>query len=494
LCEPPSCIGVPSYGCQEKYLTLSTGQLYDDFRPKLGPKPIEVRRRDRDGEIGISGINMAPATIHRLLCRSTGPAEVLLAAVFAASQVLAPPPSPAQQHSQGAPASKASSGTPATLDQAKKLVRDGDPQGALTLLQQADLHGPTASDVHAMKGICLALLAKPIESAAEFDQAIALRPNYAPNYFSAGLAFASFDNLDRALERLTTALKLDPALPGLRYNYALVLARAGKYQASEKEADLELAGKGPRTESPLDLWRLKAHDAYYQKKWQDTIDAYHQTLELDPDSAEAYGAIGEALFSLNRSAEAMTTLEKAVALNPDDGGAHALLGKLYQDAGNQDKAITEFEAAIPLRPNDREIIYRLYRIYSLKGDQSNAARLQKQLEDLLASNRAESDSEAKGTVLNNAGVLLEQKGDFAGALDHFDQAAKVDVSNVVFQRNAALLLCKLGKANEAIPRLRDILSIDPDDPETLQILAVAKELAAGDLAKKQTLPAAQASH
>jgi predicted Zn-dependent protease len=65
---------------------------------------------------------------------------------------------------------------------------------------------------------------------------------------------------------------------------------------------------------------------------------------------------------------------------------------------------------------------------------------------------------------------------------------------VVFQRNAALLLCKLGRADEAIPRLRDILSIDPDDPETLQILAVANELAVGNSAKKQTLPAAQTSH
>ena len=437
---------------------------------------------------------MVPAPVRLLLRRPPGCARVLLAIFWVASQVFSAPGCPAQQHSQGAPAGKASSGTSALLEQAKKLVRDGDPQSALAVLQQADLQGSAASDVHAMKGICLALLEKPIESAAEFDQAIALRPNYAPNYFSAGLAFASFDNLDRALDRLSTALKLDPTLPGLRYNYALVLARAGKYEASEKEADLELQSKAPKPESPLELWQLKAHDAYYQKKWQDTIDAYQKTLQLAPDSAEAYGAIGEALFSLNRSAESMTALEKAVALNPEDGGAHALLGKLYQEAGNQDKAITEFEAADRLRPNDREVIYRLYRIYSLKGDTANAARLQKLLEDLLASNRAESDSEAKALVLNNAGILLEQKGDLAGALDHYDQAAKVDVTNVVFQRNAALLLCRLGRADEAIPRLRDILSIDPNDPETLQILAVAKELAGGDQARKRTLPAPQGSH
>jgi predicted Zn-dependent protease len=71
----------------------------------------------------------------------------------------------------------------------------------------------------------------------------------------------------------------------------------------------------------------------------------------------------------------------------------------------------------------------------------------------------------------------------------------MDVDNVVFQRNAALLLCRMGRVQEAIRRLRDILSLDPDDAETLQILAVANELAAGNNAtKKQILPPPQTSH
>jgi tetratricopeptide (TPR) repeat protein len=386
-------------------------------------------------------------------------------------------------------------GSSATLDQAKKLIQNGDPQGALALLQLADLGASDAADIHTMKGICFAVLGKPVESAAEFDQAIALRPNYAPTYLSSGLAFASFDNLDLALARLSTAMRLDPQLPGVRYNYALVLSRAGKFEESEKNVDLELAKKGPRTEPPLELWRLKARDAYYQKKWTDTIDSYGKVLELQPDWAEAYAAIGEGLFSLNRNHESMGALTKAVSLDPGDGSSHLLLGKLYQDAGNQDQALQELEAAHRLRPGDREPIYRMFRIYNGKGDKVNADRLKKELEDLVASNRAESDSEAKATVLNNTGIELEKNGDFTAALDRYDQAAKTDVANVVFQRNAALLLCRMGRTQEAIRRLRDILSLDPDDAETLQILAVANELAAGtDATKKQALPPAQTSH
>jgi tetratricopeptide (TPR) repeat protein len=380
------------------------------------------------------------------------------------------------------------------LEKAKGMMTAGDPQGALSVLGQIKSSSSSASDIHAMKGICLAMLEKPIESAREFDQAIALRPNYAPTYFSAGLAFATFNNLDRALERLATALRLDPNLPGVRFNYALVLARAGSYAESEKQVDAELAGNDPKAENALELWRLKARDVYYQKKWPETLTAYGKVLELAPDSAEAYSAMGEALYSLNRSQESMTALQKVVALDPDDGAAHALIGKLYQRENRQDQAIAEFELAHRLVPKDREVVYRLYQVYNKSGNASDAARLKKDLDALMADASGQADNERKAVALNNRGIELENQGDVLGALDHYDQASKADVTNPVFQRNAALLLCRMGKPQEAIRTLEDILSVDADDAKALQILAVANELAAGDLAKKDVLPAAQRSN
>jgi tetratricopeptide (TPR) repeat protein len=394
---------------------------------------------------------------------------------------------------QTSPGAQHAPSTFALLDQAKGLVQGGDPQGALSLLKRADLHAPGASEIHALKGVCLALLAKPIESAEEFDQAIAQRPNYAPTYLSSGLAFANFHDLDRASARLSTALRLDPHLPGARFNYALVLARAGKYAESEAQVDIAFADKQAK-ESALDLWRLKARDVYYQKKWQDTIEAYGKVLKFQPDWPEAYFAIGEAFYYLNLPQKSMPEFEKAVALDPEKFAAHELLGKLYQDAGREQEAIAQLEEAHRLQPNDREAVYRLYRIYLHNGDTINSSRLQKELQNSVARDKAESNGGAKAAALNNTGIELEKKGDFTGALDHYDQAAKIDVTNVVFQRNAALLLCKMGRPQEAIRRLRDILSLDSDDAETLQILAVANELAAGDLAKKRTLPAAEASY
>jgi len=435
-----------------------------------------------------------PMSLFDSHCRPISPANRLRAVAWLAILGMAGQLScPLIGGAQTSPRAKHALSRSALLDQAKRTVQGGDPQAALSLLQRADLHGPGASEIHALKGVCLALLAKPIESAEEFDQAIALRPNYAPTYLSSGLAFANFHDLDRASARLSTALRLDPHLPGARFNYALVLARAGKYAESEGQVDLLFADQQAK-ESALDLWRLKARDVFYQKKWQDTIDAYRKVLEFQPDWPEAYFAIGEAFYYLNRPQQSMPALEKAVALDPEKSTTHELLGKLYQDAGRQQEAIAQLEEAHRLQPNDREAIYRLYRIYLHNGDTINSSRLQKELQNSVARDKAESDAGPRAAILNNTGIELEKKGDFTGALDRYDQAAKIDVTNVVFQRNAALLLCKMGRPHEAIRRLRDILSLDSDDAQTLQILAVANELATGDLAKETTLPAAQASH
>jgi tetratricopeptide (TPR) repeat protein len=379
------------------------------------------------------------------------------------------------QHHATKAAGDSTSASTALLDRAKELIQSGDPQGALSLLGTADLTGSSASDIHALKGVCLALIGRPVESATELDASIALRPDYAPTYFSAGLAFASFNNLDRALDRLATALKLDPKLPDARYNYALVLARAGRFAESEQQVQLELDNAHRKNESLVDLWRLKARDAYDQKKWTEALQSYQKALELQPGWSEAYGAMGEALFSLNRSDESLPMLEKSEALDPDNATTHTLLGKIYQGEDKVQMAITEFEWAQRLEPNDQDVIFRLDRLYIQSGDTANASRTLKLLKDLIARRYNESISEAKASPLNNAGVELEKRGDLQGALNDFDRAAREDATNLIFQRNAALVLCKLGRAEEAIRRLRDILDLDPDDAQTLQILAVAKE-------------------
>jgi hypothetical protein len=56
--------------------------------------------------------------------------------------------------------------------------------------------------------------------------------------------------------------------------------------------------------------------------------------------------------------------------------------------------------------------------------------LEKELQNSAAHEMAESNGVAAAAILNNTGIELEREGDLTGALDHYDQAAKTDVTNV----------------------------------------------------------------
>ena len=137
------------------------------------------------------------------------------------------PPRPEAQNAGNASRPDAAPPVATLLDQAKQLVQQGDPQSALSTLDQAPPHGPYAAAAHTLKGnsawrCCRNRLNLRLNLTRQLPCGLTTLPRTCRR----ASAYAMFNNLDRALERLAVAVKLAPNLPGVRYNYALVLARA----------------------------------------------------------------------------------------------------------------------------------------------------------------------------------------------------------------------------------------------------------------------------
>lgn len=97
-----------------------------------------------------------------------------------------------------------------------------------------------------------------------------------------------------------------------------------------------------------------------------------------------------------------------------------------------------------------------------------------------AARKAE-DASVPAVHLDNEGVELETKGNLDGALEKYRAAVELDPSQTVFRRNLALLLCRLGRWQEGIRQLREVLKNDPADTEATRALYIAV-----DRAKNQT--------
>ena len=72
-------------------------------------------------------------------------------------------------------------------------------------------------------------------------------------------------------------------------------------------------------------------------------------MARDPQSAVALVGLGSALLGLNRAAEAITPLERAVAIEPAMDDGWYVLGRAYQAAGRADQAQRAFATVERLR-------------------------------------------------------------------------------------------------------------------------------------------------
>ncbi len=100
-----------------------------------------------------------------------------------------------------------------------------------------------------------------------------------------------------------------------------------------------------------------------------------QLIELKPDAAHAYNALGYSLADRGlRLPEAKTLIEKAVQLSPDDAFIQDSLGWVHFRMGRVRQARKILEAAYNKRP-DPEIAAHLGEVLWVQGDQEGARRI-----------------------------------------------------------------------------------------------------------------------
>jgi serine/threonine-protein kinase len=168
-------------------------------------------------------------------------------------------------------------------------------------------------------------------------------------------------NVDRAIESLTHATRLDP-------KYALAFAALGQahwLKAQKTETDkqeVELALASIREAIRLDPRLAEAHvrlGAIYANTGQpqEGIREARSALKISPGNAEAYTVLGQALARAGQFPEAENAYREAVKRKPADWHGHLLLGLFYYNRGRNAEARAAWEEALKLTP-DNEVIHR----------------------------------------------------------------------------------------------------------------------------------------
>lgn len=139
---------------------------------------------------------------------------------------------------------------------------------------------------------------------------------------------------ETAEERFRRAIEVNPKYPMSYHWYALYLAAMGRHDealSAEKEA---------QKRDPLSLIINKNVGTilYYARRYDEAIEQYSKTLELDPVFVRTHFYLGIAYEQQGLFAEAIAELEKAARLSERDTVCLAALGRAYAGSGQRDRA------------------------------------------------------------------------------------------------------------------------------------------------------------
>ena len=91
----------------------------------------------------------------------------------------------------------------------------------------------------------------------------------------------------------------------------------------------------------------------------EAIAHFERALQIDPSQASAYSSLGAALLDSGRPSESLAALQKAIELDPRSSDAHYNLANTFLQLGRGPDAIVHYKRALELAPDEIETMNNL---------------------------------------------------------------------------------------------------------------------------------------
>ena len=115
-------------------------------------------------------------------------------------------------------------------------------------------------------------------------------------------------------------------------------------------------------------WFQEGNNLSKEGRYADAVEAYQQSLKLNPDITVAYYNLGLAYKKLRRYEQAVNALQKAVELEPDYIEAHLAVGNVYNLMERWEDAIAHLNMVVHSKPDNAEAYGNLgWAYYNYKG-------------------------------------------------------------------------------------------------------------------------------
>lgn len=183
--------------------------------------------------------------------------------------------------------------------------------------------------------------------------------------------------------------------------------------------------------------RAKANCFLRLDKPSEALDVYRRILTIEPRNEEALEAVATLLVSARRWREALEAIDAALRRRPNDSAFLERKGDVLTNLGRRAEALGAYEGALSLDPSNENVKQKIEEVrVDVPGLLSRA-------------------------------LIASASGNYAGALNLFDDILEVEPSNVNALIGKAVAYRRSGKPSEAINCLDLVLSIQPGNVAAL---------------------------
>ncbi|HHT9128765.1 MAG TPA: tetratricopeptide repeat protein [Candidatus Wujingus californicus] len=201
------------------------------------------------------------------------------------------------------------------------------------------------------------------------------------------------------------------------------------------------------------LFSMQIGVVYRNGVWRDDTSLWLHTFKREPNSARAYGNLGNVFFRNKQYEEAIQMYKKSLTLKYSYPFIYYNLGVAYEKLGMTDKAIEAYSASISRLHENTLAFNNLGTIYHKQGLYNQAIESYKQA--LLT-------NPYYPLTHHNLGNTYEKIGDVEKALAEYAEALKIDNTYADVHNNIGAIYLKRGNTDEAIEAFRKAIQSKPD--------------------------------
>lgn len=246
------------------------------------------------------------------------------------------------------------------IRKADELRREGNPEAALDILEQAENHGKLSlARITNIKGECLVDAGKLEQATQEFKKAMAISNIFTAAYKNHANVNMQLGNLDKAIKSLEHVDSVSPMDSERALLIGSTFIKMGEKEKGKQYLDCVLR-KCP-LEKRNELQKKFATMYISNGMYGEAEEAFSNILNTD-DDAEAFNQLGIALRQQRKYEEAEQCYIRALKVYPKNPVILYNLAVLYVASNNLDRAAKYLDKAIDIKPDFNDAIALLEKV------------------------------------------------------------------------------------------------------------------------------------